>query len=72
MDDHETPEPRATAPPKPSGDDDTPIPTPEQLEREQQVRQKMRQMYGDDSPETVRRFLWELAGGSEGDDGSVS
>lgn len=35
------------------------VPDPDQ-ERQDRVREKLREMYGDDSAETVRRFLYEL------------
>ena len=40
------------------------VPDPDQ-ERQDRVRQKLREMYGDDSAETVRRFLYELTSDEE-------
>lgn len=43
-------------------------PTDERVLRKQQVRDKLQQMFGDDSPDTVRNFLSHLAqGGTDGD-----
>ncbi len=40
--------------------------------RQRAVRDKLQQLYGDDSAETVRRFLYQLTGGDKPDieDGS--
>lgn len=35
--------------------------------RQRAIRDKLQQMYGDDSAETVRRFLHELTGGGADD-----
>ena len=37
-------------------------------ERERKVREKLRELYGDDTPETVRRFLTDLIEQDSGDD----
>lgn len=49
-------------------------PSPEDQQRQlrqRSVREKLQQMYGDDSAETVRRFLHDLTGGGEADEVDV-
>lgn len=63
----ETPSP-TPHPSAPSGAEESPSREPEDADavlRQRQVRDKLQQMYGDDSPETVRRFLFELTRESE-------
>lgn len=57
----ETRSPRSDDGPEAS-DDNT---ADDRARREDQVRRKLQQMFGDDSPETVRHFLSDLARDSE-------
>lgn len=54
--------------PKEQQDDETldrEAPSPSQDPRQHNVRKMLREMYGDDSAETVRRFLYELTSGDD-------
>ena len=55
-------------------DEKTPAPRDEAPEasteeRQRRVREKLRQLYGDDSAEAVRRLLADLVAGEKPDDG---